>query len=732
MRRLLSLVVMTGAVLGIGWALPAVADRDPQVERLAWAQTGVLPTFAGQDDTIYVAASVGAEEARAFIQLTEEITETPAGALVLLPESTDTLLPETAGIIACGLAGPFAGEGDISGSDLPDQDCSGRADAIRSEDGSWRVPIDPLRRAWEADAHPGAFVLLPDLTDPGASWRVAVHATGVEIESTTAREEPTAPPTNTEPTTPPQPATTSGTTTATAMPTTAPGFPAPSRPDPAPTESDPPAPVVAERPTFVEETPVPTAAAPTTPRIVAAATPPAAVPFSALFALAGLVLFATPVRRKVARPRAGVPGGPATTRAGVLAGAATLTLVPLLLDESTVFKAGLILIFLVAAAGLHVIVNWAGELSLAHAGMVGMPAFIVLTVSEVAGVSPVYLLPVGIVAGALVGAVVALPTLRATGLRVALVTLAAGLAIDRFFFAQTWLVGGPGGRVAQTPTLGPLEFRTSLSLYPFLVVIVGIALVGTWMLYRSKLGRSWFWLRNDPAAASAFGIPVTRYRILAYAVGGGLAGLAGALAAMWIGQLTPAAYPTTLSFTYLMVAVLSGPGYIGGLAVAALLLEGGRLFVSSAGPLISYAGPIALIIAITRQPAGLNGVGRSIMDASRSTEPSRRDGDRPIGPALIGGVLAILGGFVAITVGWYHAGNTDQVWVQNQEVLSGGIGGIALVIVGVGLLILHGINRVGDRLAAQAREPSPLASGATSRENGSVPTAAASLHAPRE
>jgi hypothetical protein len=65
----------------------------------------------------------------------------------------------------------------------------------------------------------------------------------------------------------------------------------------------------------------------------------------------------------------------------------------------------------------------------------------------------------------------------------------------------------------------------------------------------------------------------------------------------------------------------------------------------------------------------------------------------PITIGLVLGVVAILVGFLAIAVAWYHAGNTDQVWIQNQEIMSGGFGGLSLVLTGSALLIRDRMGR---------------------------------------
>src|SRR5581483_448249 len=210
-------------------------------------------------------------------------------------------------------------------------------------------------------------------------------------------------------------------------------------------------------------------------------------------------------------------------------------LLPTLLGEATVYKLGLVLILFVGAIGLHLLVNWAGELSLAHAAMVGLPAFVVAKLSADHHISPLVLLPVGLIVGLGVGALVGLPAMRARGLQVALVTLAAGVAVDRFFFTKEWIVGGQSGAEVSVPRLGPFTFATARSLYPLLAAIVVLSVVGAAVVYRSKVGRAFLWVKANPDAAAAFGVPVATYGIAAYALAGAFAGLSGGLTAAWVG-----------------------------------------------------------------------------------------------------------------------------------------------------------------------------------------------------
>jgi ABC-type branched-subunit amino acid transport system permease subunit len=327
-------------------------------------------------------------------------------------------------------------------------------------------------------------------------------------------------------------------------------------------------------------------------------------------------------------------------------------------------------------------VNWTGELSLATAAGVGLPAFAVAKLAADWGATPLALLPVGVAVGAVAGVVIGLPSLRARGLQVALVTLAAGIAVERFLFTKPWLVGPPGGVAVPVPTLGPLRFETSTALYPVLALVAVAAVAGAAVLHHSKAARAMAWIRDQPEAAAAFAIPVTSYRLAAYGLTGAYAGLAGGFSATWVQRLTPGAFPFTLSFTYLVMVVLAGRGFVWGVLAAVALLEGGRVFASGVGPIVAYGGPIALVFVITRHRAGLNGTGRKLMETARRILTTEDTARTRASLTTIAGVGAVVLGLTSIALAWYHAGNTDQVWVQNQLLLSGGLVGLALVILG--------------------------------------------------
>lgn len=713
-RWLGTALVAGAALLALGGS-PARAGA-PRVEAQAWARTGAVTTFTPQPDRIYVVASVGTEEARAFVRMaTSNLSDhTGATSALVLHPADDAVLPERAAVRACLLAAPFEGDGQLDDA-APPVDCGTSTLATRTDDGSWRVPLAVFARQWLARANNG-LALLPELEATGSTFRLAFDTTKTTVDAPMASVPVTA--------TPARPAVAADTEPATPATTL----------------------VTAPPPVLVDAAPSTTApdlgtnaamASPilATPPVDRAFAPPAYLALVAFVVAGGLTVLArtrgvalagasaTSTWLSQLRPtssrRAGTGSRARSTGDGLrLAATATivvLALLPLTASELTVYRATLIPIYVIAVFGLHVLVNWAGELSLAHASMVAVPAFSVLALSATHGISPLLLLPLAVVVGMALGLIVSLPALKVRGVQVAIVTLAAGVAVNQFLLTKPWLVGPLEGYDAATPSLGPLRFESNRAVYPVILLVTAGALGIGWALLHSRVARAMFWVRTDPDAASAFGISVARYRMLAFTIAGAFGGLAGGMTVVAVGRLTPGSFPATLSFAYLVPVILVGPGFAGGIVAVAILLQGGPLFVSGVGRAVQYLGPIALVISITRYRAGLHGAGRSLMerlDMSRHATEER--GRTTVRVELLSAIAAacIVAGLVAIAISWYRSGNTDQVWIQNQELLSGGVGGLALVVIGTGVLVSDRIVRSHRQLIDELRnfgatEPPP-------------------------
>ncbi|HYY07708.1 MAG TPA: branched-chain amino acid ABC transporter permease, partial [Actinomycetota bacterium] len=175
--------------------------------------------------------------------------------------------------------------------------------------------------------------------------------------------------------------------------------------------------------------------------------------------------------------------------------------------------------------------------------------------------------------------------------------------------ASPWLtplVGGPSGmRDVSDAAIGSISFRDPKSFYYLALAFVLLALFVSRRLYNSRIGRAWTAMREDEQTADAMGISITSYKLLAFAMGGAVGSLGGALFAVKIGSLTPASFEVLVSIQVLGIVILGGLGSLPGVVVGALVLVGlpGVLREFEEYRLLAYGA--ALVAVMVLRPQGL-------------------------------------------------------------------------------------------------------------------------------
>jgi branched-chain amino acid transport system permease protein len=151
-----------------------------------------------------------------------------------------------------------------------------------------------------------------------------------------------------------------------------------------------------------------------------------------------------------------------------------------------------------------------------------------------------------------------------------------------------------------------LHFQSDARHFYYLVLAFCLlAIFVSWRLQWSRIGRAWNAMREDEQVADAMGISTTRYKLLAFAIGGAIGSLGGALFAVSLGSLTIASFKILVSITALAVIILGGLGSIPGVIVGALVLIGlpGLLTQFEDYRLLIY-GAVLIAIMLLR-PQGL-------------------------------------------------------------------------------------------------------------------------------
>ena len=303
----------------------------------------------------------------------------------------------------------------------------------------------------------------------------------------------------------------------------------------------------------------------------------------------------------------------------VVAGAVLLVavaVVPAASDSDWSMRIALAAAYAVIGLSMNVLIGRAGMVSLGHQGLVGIGAFISARVAaDVGSLGFAFALPVAAATAAATAAALGLVAVRRSLIWVAALTLAFGRMAETALFRWSAFTGGLAG----APARRPAAFHSDRAYAYVCLGILAAAILVDWALSSSKAGRAIALARRDPEVAAGLGIPVRRYRILALAISGLLAGAAGSLLAHRQGFVAPEDFNLFLGLIWVVMAVVGGPGSRAGVVLASAffalfptLLPPATLEVplvgrTSAAAITPLLAGLLLVLVLTLYPGGLGG-----------------------------------------------------------------------------------------------------------------------------
>jgi branched-chain amino acid transport system permease protein len=240
---------------------------------------------------------------------------------------------------------------------------------------------------------------------------------------------------------------------------------------------------------------------------------------------------------------------------------ALAVLPPLVLNDYYLYLATEVAIYAIATLGLDVVFGRTGQLSLSHASFFGLGAYAAALMAALSW-SPALQILVVIAVAIAAGAIVAVPTLRLSGLRLALVTLLFG---ELFIWAINHtgdLTGGSQGMSVAPLTVGWFSSVDPVDGYVLSVIAAGAATLLVVQLARSQLGRNMLAVRDSELAAVSVGIRIVQTKIVAFILSAILAGLAGWLYAYVAGFVSPSTFDLFGSVNFLVAVILGGSGRV--------------------------------------------------------------------------------------------------------------------------------------------------------------------------
>ena len=333
-----------------------------------------------------------------------------------------------------------------------------------------------------------------------------------------------------------------------------------------------------------------------------------------------------------------LPGSPAGYQRspqvlGVLVLALAMGIVPHFVRGYWIFLSSAGFLLAITVMGLAVIIGWAGQVTLAGAALLGTSVYVTgyLLREGLGGSGAWPFIPAmigGVVCATVLSALVAIPTARFSGVYVMVLTMGLQVTMERTLFTYTWITGGAGADVrVPRPALFGFHFNTDMRYFYLCFGVMVISGLLMHALRRSRHGRAIHLVRTDRQAAAAVGISPWRYRVIAFAAGGFLIGIAGAFTAP-LYESPPALtqYILFQSLFLLAIPVVAGTQTIVGLAGVAVFFQILPAALQSHRLSIYLLGGAGLIAGTLLGPRGMAGSLLDLLqqkrDVARLSEPA--------------------------------------------------------------------------------------------------------------
>ena len=233
-------------------------------------------------------------------------------------------------------------------------------------------------------------------------------------------------------------------------------------------------------------------------------------------------------------------------------------------------------VYALLGLSLNIVLGEVGLFDLGHMGFMAIGAYTTAILNTTFGIPIIVLLPVSAIAAGAFAWLVCSPIIHLRGDYLCIVTIGMGeivrLTLNNNPFGIT---GGPNGVFGiDFPSLGNIfVVNNSTKFYYYIWIIVGLTIIGLVNLQRSRIGRAWNCIREDEIAAEATGIDVRYYKLLAFVLGAGLAGVAGNVYATKLMMVSPESFNFMESCMLFCIVLIGGMGSIPGVLIGAAVIS---------------------------------------------------------------------------------------------------------------------------------------------------------------
>lgn len=227
-------------------------------------------------------------------------------------------------------------------------------------------------------------------------------------------------------------------------------------------------------------------------------------------------------------------------------------------------------IYALLGLSLNIVLGEVGLFDLGHMGFMAIGAYTTAILNTHFGIPIIFLMPVSALAAAGFAWLVCSPIIHLRGDYLAIVTIGMGEIIRLTLINNPFgITGGPNGvfGIDFLSFGGHLVIDSSIESYFVIWIVVGLTILALINLQRSRIGRAWNCIREDEIAAESTGIDVRYYKLLAFVLGAGLAGIAGNIYASKLMIVSPESFSFMESCMLFCIVLIGGMGSIPGIII---------------------------------------------------------------------------------------------------------------------------------------------------------------------
>ena len=268
----------------------------------------------------------------------------------------------------------------------------------------------------------------------------------------------------------------------------------------------------------------------------------------------------------------------------------------------------MVCVYFLCAAGMNVLLGFAGQKSLGQAGLFAAGAYGAALLTTRYDLDPWLAFGLSAVVAGICGVLIALPSLRVKGPSLAMVTLAFGLVVEKLVSQASEYFGGAMGIYAIKPLAIAGEPFTMTQWVWFAILLAFVTHVALRNLLMGRFGRAFASLREDEIAAASVGVAVYRYKVLAFVIAAVTCGLAGALVAQQNQYINSDFITFNLSIFILLLVLFGGSGSLAGPLIGAVLLVALNALLARWSWIEHFAHGALLLLALYAMPRGVAGL----------------------------------------------------------------------------------------------------------------------------